>query len=152
VEQASSGEYWWGGNLSNAGASPVRLNQPGRLVYSPHDYPSSLYVEDWFKDPNYPNNLPAVWAKTWGYLFRQGIAPIILGEFGTNLQTASEKQWFDKLTAYLGGDLDGNGTNDLANGQLGISWTYWCWNPNSGDTGGILANDWQTVNQNKLDK
>jgi aryl-phospho-beta-D-glucosidase BglC (GH1 family)/ribosomal protein L35AE/L33A len=152
VEQASSGEYWWGGNLSNAGAYPVRLNQPGRLVYSPHDYPSSLYQEEWFSDPNYPNNLPQVWDRTWGYLFRQGIAPVLLGEFGTKLQTASDQQWFDKITAYLAGDLDGNGTNDLAAGQQGMSWTYWSWNPNSGDTGGILADDWKTVNTNKLAK
>ena len=33
-----------------------------------------------------------------------------------------------------------------------MSWTYWSWNPNSGDTGGILADDWQTVNTNKLAK
>jgi endoglucanase len=24
-------------------------------------------------------------------------------------------------------------------------WTFWSWNPNSGDTGGILKDDWQTV-------
>jgi endoglucanase len=26
---------------------------------------------------------------------------------------------------------------------------YWSWNPNSGDTGGILQDDWQTVSQDK---
>jgi len=152
VEQASSGNYWWGGNLSNAGASPVRLNQPGRLVYSAHDYPASVYSQSWFSDPNYPNNLQAVWDRNWGYLFRQGIAPVILGEFGSKLATASDQQWLDKMTAYLAGDLDGNGTKDLAAGQQGISWTYWSWNPNSGDTGGILADDWNTINQNKVTK
>jgi endoglucanase len=33
-------------------------------------------------------------------------------------------------------------------GQYGAdsySWAYWCWNPNSGDTGGILNSDWTTV-------
>ena len=152
VESASSGNYWWGGNLSNAGASPVRLNVPGRLVYSAHDYPASVYQQTWFSDPNYPNNLPAVWDKNWGYLFRQNIAPVILGEFGSKLATTSDQQWFDKMTAYLGGDLDGNGTKDLAAGQQGISWTYWSWNPNSGDTGGILADDWNTVLANKVAK
>ena len=152
VEAASSGNYWWGGNLSNAGASPVRLNTPGRLVYSAHDYPASVYQQTWFSDPNYPNNLPAVWDKNWGYLFRQGIAPVILGEFGSKLATTSDQQWFDKMTAFLGGDLDGNGTKDLAAGQQGISWTYWSWNPNSGDTGGILSDDWNTVLQNKVAK
>ena len=32
-----------------------------------------------------------------------------------------------------------------------ISYTYWAWNPNSGDTGGILNNDWTTINQSKVD-
>ena len=31
-----------------------------------------------------------------------------------------------------------------------MSWTFWSWNPNSTDTGGILADDWNTVNENKL--
>jgi hypothetical protein len=34
-------------------------------------------------------------------------------------------------------------------GANGISWTFWSWNPNSGDTGGILNDDWTTVNQTK---
>jgi hypothetical protein len=29
------------------------------------------------------------------------------------------------------------------------SWTFWSWNPNSGDTGGILLSDWVTVHQAK---
>ena len=32
-----------------------------------------------------------------------------------------------------------------------MSYTYWSWNPNSGDTGGILKDDWQTIDQDKLD-
>jgi aryl-phospho-beta-D-glucosidase BglC (GH1 family) len=152
IETASSGSYWWGGNLSNAGAFPVRLNAPGHLVYSAHDYPQSVFNQTWFSDPSYPNNLPSIWDKNWGYLFRQGTAPVLLGEFGSNLTTTSDQQWLDKLINYIKGDLDGNGTNDLAAGQFGISWTWWSWNPDSGDTGGILNSDWTTVNQTKVDK
>lgn len=151
IETAASGSYWWGGNLSQAGAHPVRLNLPGRLVYSPHDYPASIYPQKWFSDPSYPNNLPEIWDKNWGYLFRQGVAPILLGEFGSKLETAVDQQWAAKMVAYLAGDLDGNGTNDLAPGQLGPSWTWWSWNPNSGDTGGILRDDWTTVHASKVD-
>jgi endoglucanase len=32
-----------------------------------------------------------------------------------------------------------------------VSYAYWAWNPNSGDTGGILEDDWQTVNRLKMD-
>jgi hypothetical protein len=126
------------------------LNTPGRLVYSPHDYPASIYPQSWFSDPSYPNNLPSVWDRNWGYLFRQGTAPILLGEFGSRLATTSDLQWANKMVAYLRGDLDGNGTIDVPAGQYGPSWTWWAWNPNSGDTGGILQDDWTTVNQNKV--
>ncbi|MBL9123199.1 MAG: cellulase family glycosylhydrolase [Planctomycetaceae bacterium] len=150
VQEGSSGSYWWGGNLSAAGAFPVRLNVPGRLVYSPHDYPQSVYAQSWFNSPNYPNNLPEIWDRNWGYLFRQGIAPVLLGEFGSRLATTSDQLWFDKMVDYLAGDLDGNGASDLGAGQLGMSWTFWSWNPNSSDTGGILQNDWRTVNREKV--
>ncbi|MGD0615284.1 MAG: cellulase family glycosylhydrolase, partial [Verrucomicrobiota bacterium] len=85
TDNGPSGSYWWGGNLSAAGAAPVRLNVPGQLVYSAHDYPASIFPQTWFSAPNYPTNLPAVWDASWGYLFRENIAPIILGEFGSTL-------------------------------------------------------------------
>ena len=152
VETTAAGSTWWGGNLSNAGAFPVRLDVPGQLVYSPHDYPASVFPQPWFSAPNYPQNLYGVWDRFWGYLFREGTAPILLGEFGSKLETTSDRQWVDAITNYLSGDLDGNGTNDLGAGQQGPSWTWWSWNPNSGDTGGILQDDWLNVQQAKLDK
>lgn len=141
IESAKSGSTWWGGNLSNAGDFPVRLNTPGRLVYSPHDYPASVYPQTWFSDPNYPNNLPAVWDKHWGYLFRQNIAPVMIGEMGSKLQTASDQAWAQSLVQYMNGGIVGGA---LPAGSLGVSWTWWSWNPNSGDTGGILSDDWRT--------
>ncbi len=147
IESGTSGNYWWGGNLSNAGAFPVQLDVANRLVYSTHDYPASVFEQKWFSDPNYPNNLPAIWDKNWGYLFKNGIAPVLVGEFGTKLETASDQIWLNALVKYMQGGITG-GT--LPAGQQGPSWTYWSWNPNSGDTGGILADDWKTVNQSKL--
>ncbi|GHO42447.1 hypothetical protein KSX_06100 [Ktedonospora formicarum] len=135
--QASGDCYWWGGNLEGAAQYPVRLNVANRLVYSAHDYPASVYPQSWFSASNYPNNLPGVWDTHWGYLVKQNIAPVWLGEFGTKLATTSDQQWLSTLTNYLG------------KGANGIHWTFWCLNPNSGDTGGILNDDWTTVNQTK---
>src|SRR5262249_22807826 len=114
--------------------------------------PASVYPQPWFSAANYPNNLPDVWDRNWGYLFRQGTAPVLLGEFGTKLQTTSDRQWLDKMVEYLKGDLNGDGVSDLAPGQQGPSWTWWSWTPNSGDTGGILQDDWLTVQQAKVDQ
>jgi hypothetical protein len=49
----------------------------------------------------------------------------------------------ETLVPYLKSDPSGN---------LGPGWTWWCWNPNSGDTGGILKDDWISVNQQKVDE
>ncbi|NES12847.1 MULTISPECIES: cellulase family glycosylhydrolase [Micromonospora] len=130
---------WWGGNLSKAGQFPVRLNVANRLVYSPHEYATSVYHQAWFDDPTYPANMPAIWDKYWGYLYKQNIAPIMMGEFGTTLQDPKDKIWLQNLMAYTG------------TGVNGMSFTYWSWNPNSGDTGGIANDDWTTINQAKQD-
>ena len=143
--------YWWGGNLENADNFPVRLDVPNRLVYSPHAYPASVYAQPWFNDPAYPANLPDIWDRTWGYLYHDNVAPILLGEFGSRLETMQDRQWVETMVQYLGGDFDLDGVADISATNQGPSWTWWSWNPNSSDTGGILDDDWQTVHRDKID-
>ncbi len=112
-----------------------------RVVYSPHDYMPDVADQTWFHDSTYPANLPPLWGATWGYLRVQNIAPVLLGEFGSRLDDTIDTQWFSSMINYLG-STSANGGNDF-------SWTWWSWNPNSGDTGGILQDDWMTVNTNK---
>lgn len=142
--------YWWGGNLMGVRDRPIELDVGNKLVYSAHDYPNSVYAQPWFQGADFPANLPAKFDQMWGYIYKEGIAPVYIGEFGTKLTDPKDVAWFEAITSYLSGDLDNNGTHDLAGGNLGVSWTYWSWNPNSGDTGGILQDDWRTVNENKM--
>lgn len=135
IQSVNGDYYWWGGNLEAAGSAPVQLNVAHQVVYSAHDYPASVYGQPWFSDTNYPNNLPGVWSKHWGYLVENNIAPVYLGEFGTKDQTTSDGQWFRSLASYIGANS--------------LSFTFWCLNPDSDDTGGILQDDWRTVNQDK---
>jgi endoglucanase len=135
VQSYNNQYYWWGGNLAGVKDHPVQLSIANRVVYSPHDYPPSVSGQPWFNDPTYPQNLNQVWDTNWGYISKDNIAPVLLGEFGTKLQTNQDQQWFNTMVGYLKNTAD--------------SWTFWCWNPNSGDTGGILNDDWTTVNQSK---
>lgn len=141
--QGFSDSYWWGGNLKGVANYPVRLNVPNQLVYSAHDYGPGVSNQTWFSDPSFPNNMPGIWDAYWGYISKQNIAPVIVGEFGgrgVDL-TSVEGKWQNKLVDYIG-------SNNLY-------WTYWCLNPNSGDTGGLLQDDWTTWNapkQTMLDK
>ncbi len=107
-----------------------------QLVYSPHDYPASIYPQTWFSAPNYPANLPSVWDAHFGYLQKQNVAPVLLGEFGTKLETASDRSWLAAMVKYL------NTTE--------MSFAYWSFNPNSGDTGGLVQDDWTTPQTAKL--
>jgi len=137
VERQNDGSStWWGGGLKDAGAAPVTLAVKNRVVYSPHDYPASVYAQPWFAASGYPANLEAVWDANWGYLVRKNIAPVLLGEFGTKLETASDRAWLDALVGYLS--------------KTKISYAYWSFNPNSGDTGGLVADDWRTPQKAKL--
>lgn len=129
--------YWWGGNLQGVHTAPVTLSVAHRLVYSVHDYPASVSTHPWFSASNYPDNLTQIWDTNWGYVQKQNIAPVWVGEFGSKLQTTLDQQWFSHLVSYLG------------TGSGGTSWTYWSWNPDSQDTGGLLENDWKTPDQQK---
>ncbi|XRQ13663.1 cellulase family glycosylhydrolase [Actinomadura welshii] len=137
VETHEGDPYWWGGNLQGAAQYPVRLDVPNRLVYSAHDYATSVHEQPWFEDASFPSNLAGIWDKNWGYLHKNDVAPVLLGEFGTTLSDPRDQTWLRTLMAYLG---EGTG---------GISFTFWSWNPNSGDTGGILTGDWTTVDTAK---
>ena len=143
IESYNDDYYWWGGNLKGVKENPITLNTAGRVVYSPHIYPNSIWNQPWFSAADYPNNLTSKWDEEWGYIYKENIAPIIIGEFGSKFEDPKDLLWMNKLAGYLNAGQE--------NGNAGISWLWWSWNPNSGDTGGILQNDWISVNQNKLD-
>jgi endoglucanase len=126
---------WWGGNLSKAKDYPVKLSASNKLVYSSHEYGISVYHQSWFDEASFPSNLPAIWDRSWGYLVKQNIAPVLVGEFGSTLADPKDSTWLKELLKYID--------------STGMSFTYWSWNPNSGDTGGILKDDWTTVDQKK---
>jgi endoglucanase len=119
-----------------ARARPIQLNVPNRLVYSPHDYGPSVSNQRWLSDPAFPDNLPGFWDTHWGYLHREGIAPILLGEFGgPSVGADPEGTWQRALVSYLKSNH--------------MHYSYWCLNPNSVDTGGLLKDDWHTLNPDK---
>lgn len=127
---------WKGGELINARKYPIELKVPSRLVYSAHDYGPSVFDQHWFHDPTFPDNLPGFWDMHWGYLQQQGVAPVLVGEFGgPSVGRNTEGIWQRTLVAYLKKNR--------------LHYTYWCLNPDSGDTGGLLENDWRTIHPAK---
>ncbi|MBN2536571.1 MAG: cellulase family glycosylhydrolase [Spirochaetales bacterium] len=139
IEEYKGTGYWWGGNLMGVKDFPITSIAQGSLVYSAHEYGSSVYNQTWFSDPNFPSNMPGIWDKFFYFIEKENIAPLFFGEFGITGAAAAnpssvDYRWFTAFMDYAGQDC---------------SWTFWSFNPNSGDTGGLLEDDWVTVNMNK---
>jgi aryl-phospho-beta-D-glucosidase BglC (GH1 family) len=129
---------WWGGNLRGARDHPVNLGaNQDQLVYSPHDYGPLVFDQPWFQGPFDKTSLTNdVWRPNWFYLHENGTAPLLIGEWGGRLgQDARQDRWMTAL-------------RDLIV-ENGLHQTFWCLNPNSGDTGGLLLDDWRTWDEQK---
>ena len=136
---SSNINHWWGGNLEPESCAPLDI-PASKLVFSPHVYGPDVFQQPYFAAPNFPGNLPSIWSQHFGFLAAQerAIAP---GEFGGRYGhggEASDVPWQNELVDYF---ID----------KRICSFFYWSWNPNSGDTGGILQDDWSTVWQDKVD-
>ncbi len=139
VGEFEGDSYWWGGQLMGAEKYPIELSTPEKLVYSAHEYGPEVSQQDWFETADFPNNMPGIWDEHYNYLYENNTSPLFIGEFGIRNQDAANGiayTWFTEFMDFIGSRY---------------SWTFWTMNPNSGDTGGILQDDWVNVNQWKLD-
>ncbi len=126
---------WWGGNLRGVKDLPV-LPDSGQIVYSPHDYGPSVYAQSWFdKDFTTQTLLDDYWYDTWAYINKENIAPLLIGEWGGHMDKGANQKWMELLRDYM---IDNH-----------INHTFWCLNPNSGDTGGLLDSTFMNWDNNK---
>lgn len=117
----------WGENLQPQAYQPLSLPSD-KLVLSPHTYGPDVYVKSVFEAPNFPANLAAGWETLFGqFSSRYAVVP---GEWGGKYGEgdARDVAWQNALVDYLL-------SKDMRDGF------YWCYTPNSTDTGGILDDD-----------
>ncbi len=128
---------WWGGNLRGVRDFPVVPDSgTSQIVYSPHDYGPSVYAQTWFdKDFTTQTLLDDYWYDTWAYIVEEDIAPLLIGEWGGHMDGGKNQKWMELLRDYMI--------------EHHISHTFWCLNPNSGDTGGLLGVDFKTWDDEK---
>lgn len=128
--------HWWGGNLEPQACFPLDLPKE-KLVLSPHVYGPDVFPQEYFQAPDFPENMPAIWEKHFGFL--SGDYALIVGEWGGKYGAGDPRDlvWQNALIDYLA--------------KKKIHSFYWSWNPNSGDTGGILNDDWTSVRQDKIE-
>ncbi|NYI04510.1 cellulase family glycosylhydrolase [Allostreptomyces psammosilenae] len=128
---------WWGGNLRGVADHPVDLGaNQDQLVYSPHDYGPAVYQQPWFEgDWDKQSLTEEVWRPNWLYIHEDDTAPLLIGEWGGHMDGGENQRWMVAL-------------RDLIT-ENRLHQTFWCLNPNSGDTGGLLGYDWATWDEAK---
>jgi endoglucanase len=158
----------WGENLFEAGGSPIDIPRE-RLVFSPHTYGPSVFVQRMFMDPAQPQcaglegdaagdadcnivinpaQLRAGWEEHFGYLKSLGYA-VVVGEFGGNLDwplgqaSLRDRQRWSHLTP----GVDAQWQNAFVDYMVSrnIEGCYWSINPESGDTAGWYGHAFDPV-------
>ena len=131
--------HFWGENIQPLACAPLSI-PANRLVLSPHVYGPDVFDMLYFQVQNFPANMPAIWNQHFGRFQNDGYA-LVIGEFGGKFGHGGNPRdvtWQNAFVDYL----TGKNIRDSF---------YWSWNPNSGDTGGILKDDWTNVWQDKVD-
>ena len=129
---------WWGGNLRGVKYYPVDLGKyQNKLVYSPHDYGPTVYKQPWFNGSfDYDSLMKDCWHDNWFYIYEEGIAPLLIGEWG-GFMTEPNISWMKMMRQLIK--------------TYHLNHTFWCLNANSGDTGGLLLDDFTTWDSEKYE-
>ena len=132
---------WWGANLMAVRKYPIDFGSEERnaqIVYSPHDYGPRVFEQPWFEGGNftYDSLMDDAWYDYWLYIQEENIAPIFVGEWGGFMEGDNLKwmEYFRQLIA-----------------EKHLHHTFWCYNANSGDTGGLVKDDFKTWDQEKYE-
>lgn len=157
----------WGENLFEAGDNPPNVPK-SQLVYSPHTYGPSVFVQRAFMDPAQPeceglegdeagdlgcnvvinpSLLRQGWEEHFGYLRDQGYA-IVIGEFGGHLDWPQGSSTRDiNRWSHLSNTPDREWQTAFINymAEENIQGCYWGINPESGDTGGLYQHAYDPI-------
>eukprot|EP00884_Botryococcus_braunii_P011045 jgi/Botrbrau1/19942/Bobra.0059s0059.1 len=90
-----------------------------------------------------------------GYLTKEGFCngtdcqrfPVVFGEVGSKFTEEGDLAFLEDMAKWM--SLSGDGDDGLHNAVP--HQTFWCWNSNSGDTGGLVADNWITVQWQKME-
>ena len=93
-----------------------------------------FYLEDESKTFSRETLLDDYWRDTWAFLVEENISPILMGEWGgwvddEHDKTGENRHWLQEIRDYM---IDKH-----------IHHTFWCFNENSSDTGGLVYDNFQ---------
>ena len=132
---------WWGANLRGVKDCDMEMgDRQKQIVYSPHDYGPEVHPQEWFylKDDSKTFSRQTLmddyWYGTWAYLVEENRYPVLIGEWGgwvdeEHDKTGENRHWLQELRDYIV--------------EKQIHHTFWCFNENSSDTGGLVSDNFE---------
>ncbi len=122
-----------------------------RVVISPHVYGPLVTTN--FVDAS-GAGLFGRMSKSFGHITKSGACvagvctryPVALGEFGSTFKDPRDVTALNDIATYFSNKAP---ANDGLHNAID-NWFYWGWSPNSGDTGGLVQNDYVTLEANKV--
>lgn len=123
-----------------------------QVVLSPHIYPPSVtFTPQNSEGAGLFNRL----STSFGTLTDKGycvegtckVFPVAPGEFGSHFKEEADLKTMNDMAQYF------NNVGSAADKkhQPIKSWFYWSWNVNSGDTGGLVKDNWRDIEWKKID-
>jgi len=140
---------WWGGNLRGVKDYPIDIGEyTKQIVYSPHDYGPEVWKQNWFyldddsKTFTRQSLLDDYWYDSWAYLVEEKRYPLLMGEWGGWVDdkhdtTGENRHWLQEIRDYMT--------------DMHIHHTFWCFNENSSDTGGLVYDNFGKWDDVKYD-
>ena len=132
---------WWGGNLRGVKDYPIDFGSEEKnrqIVYYPHDYGPTVYKQPWFEGSfTYESLKKDCWDENWFYIYEDGTAPILIGEWGGFMNDEANLSWMTDLRQLIS--------------NYHLNYTFWCFNANSSDTGGLVKDDFTTWDDEKYE-
>jgi len=129
---------WWGGNLRGVKDYPIDFGSDAKnaqIVYSPHDYGPAVFMQPWFEGGfTYESLQKDCWNDNWLFIEKDNIAPLLIGEWG-GFMTEPNLSWMTCMRSLIK--------------EYHLNHTFWCFNANSGDTGGMVKDDFKTWDEEK---
>lgn len=135
---------WWGACFRGQREYPITLKNAQyqkQVVFSPHDYGPLVWTQTWFdKDFTQETLMEDCWYDNWAFIYEENIAPLLIGEWGGFIDEEHDAdgkntKWMTYLRDYMI--------------EKHIHHTFWCFNENSGDTGGLVYDNFSTWDEAK---
>ena len=128
-------DVFWAENLRVMEHKPPEIKLQNKVVLSPHVYGPGVHNQTYFEGEGFEENMPGIWDDHFGTVHEETGLATVIGEWG-GVYTGTDKIWQDKFMEYMT--------------AKGFGYFFWCVNPESADTGGLLQADWKTPEKAKL--